>query len=101
MDELGQTFVVGLISIVCVSSIKTDTRRILRLDELFFEIRFERRTTKGGSSGRIMRLYMPVFIQETHNQTNYKCLPKFVQTDQCVLSIKTASELEKVHSLLF
>ena len=46
---------------LCVSSIKTDTSRIIRLDELSFEIRPERRTTKGSSSGRIMRL-APVFI---------------------------------------
>ena len=26
-----------------------------------------------------------VFILETHNQTNYKCLPKFVQTDNASL----------------
>ena len=50
-----------------VSSIKTG----MRLDELSFQIRLERRTTKGSSSGRIMRL-VPVFILETHNQTNYK-----------------------------
>ena len=56
---------------LCVSSIKTSTRRIMRLDELSFEVRLERRTTKGSSSGRIMRL-MFVFILETHNQTNYK-----------------------------
>ena len=53
----------------CVSSIKTG----MRLDELSFKIRLERRTTKGSSSGRIMRL-VPVFILETHNQTNYKML---------------------------
>ena len=43
------------------------------LDELSFEIRLERRTTKGSSSGRIMRL-VPVFMLEAHNpdQTNYK-----------------------------
>ena len=51
---------------LCVSSIKTGTRRIMRLDELSFEIRLEGRTTKGSSSGRIMRL-VPVFILETHN----------------------------------
>ena len=34
-------------------------------------IRLERRTTKGSSFGRIMRLVL-VFILETHNQTNYK-----------------------------
>ena len=44
---------------LCVSSIKTGTRRIMRLDELSFEIRLEGRTTKGSSSGRI-------------TQTNYK-----------------------------
>ena len=43
----------------------------MRLDELSFEIRFKRRTTKGSSSGLTMRL-VPVFILETHNQTNYK-----------------------------
>ena len=43
-----------------------DTRRILRQVELSFEIRLERRTTKGSSSGSIIRL-APVFILETHN----------------------------------
>ena len=39
----------------------------MRLDELSFEIRPERRTTKGSqSSGRIMRLVL-VFTLETHN----------------------------------
>ena len=65
-DELGQTFVC-----LCVSSVKTGTRRIIRLDEVSFEIRLERRTMKGSSSGRIMRL-VPVFIVEMQNQTNYK-----------------------------
>ena len=40
--------------------------RIMRLDELSFETRLERPTTKGSSSGRIMHL-VPVFILETHN----------------------------------
>ena len=48
---------------------------IMRLDELFFEILLERRTTTGSSSGRIMHL-VPVFILETHNQTNYKMFPR-------------------------
>jgi len=43
-----------------VSSIKTGTRRIMRLDELSFEIRLERRTTRDSPSGRIIRL-VPVF----------------------------------------
>ena len=43
----------------------------MRLNELSFEMRLEQRTTKGSSSERIIRL-VPVFILETHNQTNYK-----------------------------
>ena len=43
------------------------------------------------SSRPIMRL-APVFILETNNcQTNNKCLPKFVQTDNPSSSIKTAN----------
>ena len=57
---------------------------IMRLEELSFKIRLERRTTKDSSSGRITRL-VPIFILETHNQTNYKCLSKFVQKDNASL----------------
>ena len=67
-----------------VSGIKTGTRRIIRLDELSFEIRLERRTKSKYSSRRIIRL-VPIFILKTHNQTNYKCLPKFVRTDNASL----------------
>ena len=38
-----------------------------------------RRITKDTSSRHIMRPAL-VFILKTHNQTNYKCLHKFVQT---------------------
>ena len=72
-----------------VSSIKTGTRRIIRLDKLFSVVRRSRRITEDNSSRRIMRL-VPVFILETNNQTNNKCLPKFVQTDNASSSIKTA-----------
>ena len=75
---------------LCVSSIKTGTRRIMRLDELSSVVRLERRTTEDSSSRRIMRL-VPVFILETHNASNNRCLPKFVQTDNASSSIKTAS----------
>ena len=47
LDELGQTFVVRLV--IRLKSIKTSTRHIMRLDELSFEIRLERRITKGSS----------------------------------------------------
>ena len=50
----------------------------MRQDELSFEIRLERRTTKSSSSGSIMRL-VPVFIVETHNPDELQ--KKFVQKD--------------------
>ena len=59
-------------------------RRIMRPDELSFVVRRSRRITKDSSSRRIIRL-VPVFILKTHNQTNYRCLPKFVQTDNASL----------------
>ena len=67
-------------------SLKTGTRRIIRLDDLSSVVRLERRTTEDSSSRRIMRL-VPVFTLETNN----KCLPKFVQTDNASSSIKTAN----------
>ena len=76
-----------LLDALCVSSIKTDTRRIMRLDELSFVVHLEIRTTEDSSFRRIMRL-VPVFILETHNASNNKCLPKFVQTDNASSSIK-------------
>ena len=50
-----------------------------------------RRTTENSSSRRIMHL-VSVFILETNDQTNNKCLPKFVQTDNASSRIKTANE---------
>ena len=73
-----------------VSSIKTGTRRIIRLDQLSSVVRLERRTEEGTSSAQIMRL-VPVFTLETNNQTNNECLPKFDQTDYASSSIKTAN----------
>ena len=58
--------------------------RIIRLDELSLVVRRSRRISKDSSSRHIIRL-VPVFILETHNQTNYKCLPKLVQTDNASL----------------
>ena len=60
----------------------------MRPDELRFVVRRSRRISKESSSRRIMRL-VPVFILKTHNQMNYKCLPKFVKTDNASSSIKT------------
>ena len=47
-------------------------------------MRLERRTSKDSSSRLV-----PVLILGTHNQTNYKYWPKFVQTDNASTSIKT------------
>ena len=77
-----------------VSSLKTGTRRIIRLDELSSFIRLERRTTKNSLSRRIMRL-VPVFILKTNNQTNNKSLPEFVQTDNASSSINRTITQER------
>ncbi len=45
------------------------TRRVTCPGELLFEMRLERRITKGNSYRRVTRL-VPVFILEAHNQTN-------------------------------
>ena len=51
LHQLGKTF---YCSSGYASKVRTGTRRIMRLDELSFEIRLERRTTKGSSSGRVV-----------------------------------------------
>ena len=61
-----------------VSSIKTDTRRVTRLDELLLEIRRSRRILKSSSCRRVTRL-VPVFILETDNWTICKM---FAETRQ-------------------
>ena len=62
---------------------------IIRLDELSSVVRRSRRTMEDSSSRHIISL-LPVFILETHNQTNNECLPKFVLTDNASASIKIA-----------
>ena len=41
---------------------------------------------------------VPVFIVQTNNQTNNKCLPKFVQTDNASFGMKAANEIEECPS---
>lgn len=77
---------------LCISSIKTCSRSIIRLDERSFVVRRSSCTTKGSLSRRMTRL-VPVFVLERHKQTNNKWLPKLVQTDNVSSSIKTASRL--------
>ena len=57
----------------------------MRPDGLPFVVRRSRRILKESSSRRIMRL-VSVFTLEAHNQTNYKCLPKFVQSNNAFLT---------------
>ena len=97
-NELGQTFVVRLVKVL---SVKTGKRCIMPLDELSFEMCLERRTTRNSSSRRIIRL-VSVFILEKHNQTNYKCVPKFVRTDNASLVLLRGFQiLAKQTVLLF
>ena len=51
----------------------------MRPDELSLIVLRSRGVSQDGSSRRIMRIVF-VFILETHNHANCKCLPKF-QTD--------------------
>ena len=60
----------------------------VRLDKPSSVVPLERCTAEDSSSRRIMRL-VPVFILETHNQTNRECLSKFVETDNASSSINT------------
>ena len=69
-----------------ISSVKTGTRCIIRLDELSSVVRRSSRTTEDSLSRWIMHL-VPVFTLETNNE----CLPKFVQTHNASSSIKTAN----------
>ena len=62
----------------------------MRLHELSFEMLVERHTTKGSSSGRIMRVVL-VFILETHNQMNHRMFSQVRPDKLYVLSIKTVN----------
>ena len=74
---------------LCVSSIKTSRRCIIRLNEVPFEMRLKWCINQDSSCRRIMRP-VPVFILETYNQTTYKIFLKFVQMDNAFSSIKAA-----------
>ena len=78
-----------------VSSVKTGTRRIIRLDELSSVLHCLSCTTEDSSSRRLMGL-VPVFTLETNNQTNDECVPKFFQTDNACSSIKTAININGI-----
>ena len=64
LNELGQKH--SLFVWLYVSTIKTGTGHIIRLDEYSSVVRLKRRTTEDSSSRRIMRL-VPVFILKTYN----------------------------------
>ena len=79
-----------------IDGLKTGKRRIIRLLEVVYEMRLQRRTTQD-SSRRIIRL-VPFFILKKYNQKNCKCLLKFVQTDASS-SIKAASVASNSHTV--
>ena len=55
-----------------VSSIKTGKRRIMHPDELSFEMRLERRTTRDGSSKRVI-FHVPVYKRRKTRRTKNVC----------------------------
>ena len=75
---------------VCFPSLHTH-RFIMCLDEASCVVRCSRHISRDTSYRRIMH-HVPVHILKTHNYTNIKSLPKFVQTTNArVLSVKTAN----------
>ena len=93
LDELGQHFVVRLVMrLNYKDGHKTHfASRPTTFRSASFKTYFEGKFVR-----RIMRL-VPVFILETHNQTNYKYLRKFVQTDNASSSMKTVNECMGFH----
>ena len=67
-----------------VSSIKTGTRHIIRLDELSSVVRLEPGTKEGSSSTQMMRL-APVFILETYSLTKNELFAQVRPDGSCVL----------------
>ena len=75
-----------------VSNIKTGTKKLYALSvwtNYLLLCVVPRQTMEDNSSTRIIHI-VPVFILETNNQTNNKCLPKFAQIDNASSSMKTA-----------
>ena len=62
----------------------------MRLEELLFVVRRSRRISKESSS-RLIKLQVPVFILEKHNQTNYKMVLQIPPDGSASSSIKTAN----------
>ena len=48
--------------------------------------------TNNQTNNECFRIMCPVFTLKTYNQTNYVCLPKFLQTDDAPFSTKTAND---------
>ena len=84
LDELGQTFVVRLVMPVKYKD--------------GHETHYPSRPTifRCASSSRRTMSLVPVFILETDNQRNNKCLPKFIQEDNVSSSIKQANEYQTI-----
>ena len=61
------------------SSVKPGTRRVSRLDEVYFVVRRSRRTSKYASSRQIMR-FVPVFILEDAVSVQSNCPSSSIKT---------------------
>ena len=80
----------------CVSGIQiqTGTRRIVCPDPLLPSVVGRLKLiTKDSQSTCTMRISPAIFILETRNPTKYKCLPKFVQTDNAAIVSKRPQTL--------
>ena len=80
----------------CVSGIQiqTGTRRIVCPDPLLPTVVGRLKLiTKDSQSTCTMRISPAIFILETRNPTKYKCLPKFVQTDNAAIVSKRPQTL--------
>ena len=82
-----------------VSSIKTGTRRVRRLDERSFVIRLERRISIESSSGRLSRL-VPVFILDEFHRSRKSLCPSSSQTDYVSSVVRPVFMLGEEHGRL-
>ena len=82
--RLGRTWVNIFLCLLNSSNIKTDARRIIRLDELSSLVRLRRRIKVDTSSRRIMRPVL-VFILDEVNRRRKNVCPSLSQTNYAAL----------------
>ena len=89
-SELGQTFVVCLVMPLQYKDLRLVSRCII----LSLVVHLSRPILKDTSWSRGITCYLHTL--ETHNQTNYKCVPKFVQPANADLFLAVACLRRKI-----